>query len=58
VFEPFFTTKPVGEGTGLGLSITYAIAERHGGRIELLPRDGGGTVAALRIPLEGGAGTP
>jgi signal transduction histidine kinase len=51
VFEPFFTTKPVGEGTGLGLSITYSIAKRHGGVIELLPRDGGGTVATFRFPL-------
>jgi signal transduction histidine kinase len=52
VFEPFFTTKAVGEGTGLGLSITYSIAKKHGGELELSPRDGGGTVAALRLPLE------
>ena len=51
VFEPFFTTKPVGEGTGLGLSITYSIAKKHGGTVELSPRDGGGTVATLRLPL-------
>jgi two-component system NtrC family sensor kinase len=51
VFDPFFTTKPIGQGTGLGLSITYAIAERHGGRVELSPRPGGGTVAAFRFPL-------
>jgi signal transduction histidine kinase len=52
VFEPFFTTKPVGEGTGLGLSITYSIAKKHGGDVALLPRDGGGTVAVLRFPIE------
>jgi signal transduction histidine kinase len=52
VFEPFFTTKTVGEGTGLGLSITYSIAKKHGGHLELSPRDGGGTVAAIRFPLE------
>ncbi len=51
VFEPFFTTKPVGQGTGLGLSITHAIAEQHGGSVELLPREGGGTRAILRFPL-------
>jgi signal transduction histidine kinase len=51
VFEPFFTTKDVGHGTGLGLSITYSIAEAHGGSVELLPRDGGGTVASLRLPM-------
>jgi len=55
VFEPFFTTKPVGQGTGLGLSITHAIAEQHGGSVELLPREGGGTRAILRFPL-GAAG--
>jgi len=51
VLEPFFTTKPVGVGTGLGLSITYSIVQAHGGTIELLPRDGGGTVATIRFPL-------
>jgi signal transduction histidine kinase len=55
VFEPFFTTKAVGEGTGLGLSITYSIAKKHGGELELSPRDGGGTVAAIRFPLEVGS---
>jgi signal transduction histidine kinase len=54
VFEPFFTTKPVGHGTGLGLSITYSIARKHGGDIALLSREGGGTVAVLRVPLGGG----
>lgn len=46
-FEPFFTTKAVGAGTGLGLSITYSIAKKHGGDVELKPREGGGTRAAL-----------
>ena len=58
VFEPFFTTKPVGRGTGLGLSITYSIAESHGGTVELSPRDGGGTVAVLRLPLRGPSSAP
>jgi signal transduction histidine kinase len=52
VLEPFFTTKPVGSGTGLGLSITHSIAQRHGGVVELCPREGGGTVASLRFPLQ------
>jgi signal transduction histidine kinase len=50
-FEPFFTTKAVGAGTGLGLSITYSIAKKHGGEVELQPREGGGTRALLRFPL-------
>jgi signal transduction histidine kinase len=53
VFEPFFTTKDVGHGTGLGLSITYSIAEAHGGSVDVMPRDGGGTLAFLRLPLRG-----
>jgi signal transduction histidine kinase len=52
VVEPFFTTKPVGQGTGLGLSITYSIAKKHGGELELRPREGGGTVATIRFPLD------
>jgi signal transduction histidine kinase len=53
VFEPFFTTKAVGAGMGLGLSITYSIATKHGGDVELRPREGGGTVATLRFPVAG-----
>ena len=47
------TTKAVGEGTGLGLSITYAIVQKHGGILELTSPKGGGTTAAIRIPLNG-----
>jgi two-component system NtrC family sensor kinase len=56
VLEPFFTTKPVGQGTGLGLSITYSIIRKHGGTLELSPRDGGGTTATIRMPMAGAAG--
>jgi two-component system NtrC family sensor kinase len=56
VFEPFFTTKPVGEGTGLGLSITYSIVKKHGGTLELRDREGGGTAAVIRLPLDGPVG--
>jgi two-component system NtrC family sensor kinase len=54
VFEPFFTTKPPGAGTGLGLSVTYSIIKKHGGRVELVPRDEGdrGTVAVIWLPLQ------
>jgi two-component system, NtrC family, sensor kinase len=51
VFEPFFTTKPLGRGTGLGLSITYSIVQSHGGTLALSARNGGGTVATIRLPL-------
>jgi two-component system NtrC family sensor kinase len=53
VFDPFFTTKEIGKGTGLGLSITYSIVKKHGGSLELLDAEGGGTVAEIRLPLNG-----
>jgi two-component system NtrC family sensor kinase len=56
VLEPFFTTKPVGQGTGLGLSITYSIVRKHGGTLHLSPREGGGTAAAIRLPMAGATG--
>ncbi|MFD5553025.1 ATP-binding protein [Streptomyces sp. NPDC127068] len=36
-----------GTGAGLGLSIVKAIAEGHGGRVELRPTEGGGATFAL-----------
>lgn len=38
-------------GTGLGLAIVERIARLHGGRLELLPRPGGGLQARLHLPL-------
>jgi two-component system osmolarity sensor histidine kinase EnvZ len=37
-------------GAGLGLAIVDRIARLHGGALELLPRDGGGTIARVRLP--------
>jgi signal transduction histidine kinase len=52
LFRPFFTTKA--RGTGLGLALAKKVADAHRGTLELLPRDGGGTVARLTLPLEAG----
>ena len=38
-------------GTGLGLAIVERIARAHGGRLDLLPRPGGGLIARLALPL-------
>jgi len=37
-------------GTGLGLAIVDRIAQMHGGKIRLLPREGGGLRARVELP--------
>jgi signal transduction histidine kinase len=55
IFEPFYTTKPPGRGTGLGLSITHGIVQRHGGKINVKPRQNGkGTCFEVCLPLNFG----
>lgn len=51
IFDPFFTTKV--HGSGIGLSITSKFVTAAGGSIRLYPRQGGGTVADVRIPVYG-----
>jgi two-component system osmolarity sensor histidine kinase EnvZ len=41
-----------GGGSGLGLAIVDRIVRAHGGRFELLPRQGGGLVARILIPTK------
>jgi signal transduction histidine kinase len=36
---------------GLGLSIVTSIAGAHGGGLDLEPREGGGLIATLALPL-------
>ena len=50
LFEPFFTTKPPGVGTGLGLHITHSVVARHGGRIDVVRNEGGGTCFVVTLP--------
>jgi signal transduction histidine kinase len=49
VFEPFFTTKT--SGTGLGLTIVRRTVEAHSGQVAIRPRDGGGTVLTIVLPV-------
>ncbi len=49
IFEPFFTTKE--RGTGLGLAISQRIIAAHQGEIQLTPREGGGTIVEILLPL-------
>ena len=53
VFEPFYTTKG-NSGSGLGLWISTTLARRHGGRLHMRSRTGGGprggTTFSLFVP--------
>jgi two-component system, OmpR family, osmolarity sensor histidine kinase EnvZ len=42
-------------GAGLGLAIVDRVVRAHGGAVELLPREGGGLIARIRIPFAGQA---
>lgn len=53
VFEPFVTGKD--RSAGLGLSICRQIIGEHGGTIDHAPRDGGGTVVTVVLPVDGRA---
>ncbi|MDX2395132.1 sensor histidine kinase [Streptomyces sp. NPDC054904] len=55
LFEPFrrLRTERTGsdKGVGLGLSIARSVARAHGGRIQATPREGGGLVMRVTLPL-------
>ncbi|MCX4696538.1 HAMP domain-containing sensor histidine kinase [Streptomyces sp. NBC_01408] len=55
LFEPFrrLRTERTGsdKGVGLGLSIARSVARAHGGRIKATPREGGGLVMRVTLPL-------
>ncbi len=48
--QPFFSTKP--DGLGVGLSISRAIAEQHGGSLQIANGPEGGACVTLTLPLE------
>ncbi|MDF3290074.1 sensor histidine kinase [Streptomyces silvisoli] len=55
IFEPFRRLRTErthsDKGVGLGLSIVRSVARAHGGSITATPRDGGGLVMRVAIPL-------
>jgi two-component system, OmpR family, osmolarity sensor histidine kinase EnvZ len=52
------SSAPGGAGAGLGLAIVERIARMHGGTFDVLPRDGGGTLARVALPLAAAASHP
>lgn len=54
IFEKFYraanASAGAATGAGVGLALTKSIAEAHGGRIELEPRAGGGSLFRLILP--------
>jgi signal transduction histidine kinase len=53
IFEAFYRLPGHAEmagGVGLGLSLVKQIAERHGGSVRCLPRDGGGSRFVIFLP--------
>ncbi len=48
-FARMDTARTNAAGAGLGLAIVDRIARSHNGRIDLLPRSGGGLVARLVV---------
>ena len=49
LFEPDFTTKS--RGTGLGLALARQTARAHGGELTAAPRDGGGAIFTVLLPV-------
>ncbi|MBL8739271.1 MAG: HAMP domain-containing histidine kinase [Planctomycetes bacterium] len=60
VFDGFYRASNAGEvrGAGLGLGLVRHFARAHGGDVEALPRDGGGTILRLWLPLVATAKAP
>lgn len=54
IFDMFFSVSRgdrAPKGTGLGLSICRGMIGAHGGSVEALARDGGGTILRVTLPL-------
>jgi PAS domain S-box-containing protein len=49
LFQAFHTTKK--SGTGLGLAIVRRLVSLQAGTVVLLPRDGGGAIARMTLPV-------
>ena len=57
IFDPYFTTKET--GTGLGLAMSYAVVQKHDGRLRVASEPGVGTTFWIDLPaaVQGSART-
>ena len=51
VFDPFFSTKKGDNNAGFGLAMVYAIVENHQGWIDVVSKEGKGTIFTLYFPV-------
>lgn len=51
IFEPFYTSKAT--GSGLGLTLAAQIISSHGGAMDVVRREPGGTAVIIRLPARG-----
>jgi len=60
LFDTFFRGAGARKvrGAGLGLAVSRAIAVAHGGTLDAEPREGGGSLFRLRLPLAAAPAMP
>lgn len=51
IFEPFYSVNPEGQGNGLGLASVDAVAQTHGGFVQLKSQPEVGTRFELHLPV-------
>lgn len=52
IFEPFYTKKMMGRsGTGLGLAVVWGTVKDHNGFIDLVSKEGQGTIFTIFFPV-------